>query len=59
MSPHFHSKPAPRLLAREGRGRYIFQETELPMDQALVRECLEPEEVYEKRPPGRRAGEGR
>ena len=60
MSPHSHSKPAPRLLARVGRGRYIFREPELPMDQALVREYLEPEEVYEKRPPrGRRAGEGR
>ena len=65
MSPHSHSKPAPQLLARVGRGRYIFREPELPMDQALVREYLarerlEPEEVYEKRPPrGRRAGEGR
>ena len=30
MSPHSHSKPAPRLLAR---GRYIFREPELPMDK--------------------------
>ena len=60
MSPESHSKPAPRLLARVARGRYIFREPELPMEQALVRERLEPEEVYEKRPPrGRRAGEGR
>ena len=60
MSPHSHSKPAPRLLARVGRGRYIFREPELPMDLALARERLEPEEVYEKRPPrGRRSGEGR
>ena len=60
MSPESHSKPAPQLLARVGRGRYIFREPELPLDLALVRECLEPEEVYEKRPPrGRRSGEGR
>ena len=60
MSPHFHSKPTLKLLARVGRGRYIFREPELPMDQALLRERLEPEEVYEKRPPrGRRSGEGR
>ena len=60
MSPESHSKPAPKLLARVGRGRYIFREPELPMDLALVREYLEPEEVYEKRPPrGRRSGPGR
>ncbi len=60
MSPESHSKPAPQLLARVGRGRYIFKEPELPMDLALVREYLEPEEVYEKRPPrGRRSGPGR
>ena len=57
MSPESHSKPAPQLLARVGRGRYIFREPELPMELALVREYLEPEEVYEKRPPrGRRSG---
>ena len=59
MSPESHSKPAPRLLVRVGRGRYIFREPELPLDLALVREYLEPEEVYEKRPPrGRRSGAG-
>ena len=57
MSPESHSKPAPQVLARVGRGRYIFREPELPMDLALVREYLEPEEMYEKRPPrGRRSG---
>ena len=62
MSPESHSKPTLKLLARVGRGRYIFREPELPMDLALAlaRERLEPEEVYEKRPPrGRRSGEGR
>ena len=54
MSPHSHSKTAPHLLARVGRGRYIFREPELPMDAALVREYLEPVEVYEKRPQRRR-----
>jgi hypothetical protein len=44
MSPESHGKPAP----------------ELRMDLALVREYLEPVEVYEKRPPrGRRSGPGR
>ena len=56
MSPESHGKPAPQLLARVGRGRYIFREPELPMDLALVREYLEPTEVYEKRPTrGRRS----
>ena len=56
MSPESHGPPAPQLLARVGRGRYIFREPELPMDLALVREYLEPVEVYEKRPPrGRRS----
>ena len=60
MSPESHSKPAPQLLARVGRGRYIFREPELPMELALVREYLEPEEVYEKRTPrGRRSGPAR
>ena len=60
MSPESHGKPAPQLLARVGRGRYIFREPELPMDLALVREYLEPVEVYEERPPrGRRSGPGR
>ena len=60
MSPESHSKPSLQLLARGGRGRYIFREPELPLDLALVRECLEPEGVHEKRPPrGRRSGHGR
>ena len=57
MSPYSHSKPAPHLLARVGKGRYIYREPELPMDTALVREYLEPQEVYEKRPPRRRRSE--
>ena len=32
MSPESHGKPTPQLLARVGRGRYIFREPELPMD---------------------------
>ena len=60
MSPESHSRPTPHLLARVGRGPYIFREPELPMDLALVREYLEPEEVYENRPPrGRRSRPGR
>ena len=64
MSPESHSKPSLQLLARVGRGRYIFREPELPLDLALVREYLEPEGVHEKRPPrgrrsGARAGAGR
>ena len=60
MSPESHSKPTLQLLARVGRGRYIFREPELPMELELVREYLEPEEAYEKRPPrGRRSGPGR
>ena len=54
MSPHSHSKATPQVLTRVGRGRYIYREPELPMDAALVREVLEPVEVYEKRPPRRR-----
>ena len=57
MSPESHGKPAPQLLARVGRGRYIFREPKLPMDLALVREYLEPVEVYEERPPRERAPE--
>ena len=52
-----HSKPAPQLLTRLGRGVYIFRELDRPMDLALVQEYLEPQEVYEKRPP-RRCGVG-
>ena len=60
MVPESHSKPTPQLLARVGRGHYIFREPEFPMDLALMREYLEPEEVYEKRPPrGRRPRPGR
>ena len=49
-----HSKPSPQLLVRVSRGRYIFNEINRPMDLALVQEYLEPQEVYEKRPPRRR-----
>ena len=52
-----HSKPSPRLLVRVSRGRYIFNDLNRPMDLALVQEYLEPQEVYEKRPP-RRRGDG-
>ena len=31
-----HSKPSPQLLTRVGRGRYIFNELNRPMDLALV-----------------------
>ena len=54
MSPRSHAKPAPHLLTRVGRGQYIFREPELPKDRALLREYLEPHEVYEKRPLRRR-----
>ena len=33
MSSESHSKPTLQLLARVGRGRYIFREPELPMDK--------------------------
>ena len=60
MSPNSHSKAAPQLLNRVGRGRYIYREPDLPMDIALVQEYLEPTEVYEKRPQRRRvSGPGR
>ena len=49
-----HSKPSPQLITRVGRGRYIYREPDRPMDVALLREYLEPVEVYEKRPPRRR-----
>ena len=54
-----HSKPSPRLLIRVGRGRYIFNDLTRPMDLALVQEYLEPQEVYEKRPPRRRRADPR
>ena len=54
MSPESHSKPSPQLITRVGRGRYIFNELNRPMDLALVRGYLEPEEAYEKRPARRR-----
>ena len=53
-----HSKPSPQLLTRLSRGRYIFNELLRPMDLALVQEYLEPQEVYEKRPPRRRGSGG-
>ena len=49
-----HSKPSPQLITRVGRGRYLYREPDLPMDVALLREYLEPVEVYEKRPARRR-----
>ena len=54
MSPDSHSKPALQVLARVGRGRYIYRQPELPLESALVPEYLEPAEVYEKRPLRRR-----
>ena len=54
-----HSKPSPQLLIRVGRGRYIFNDLTRPMDLALVQEYLEPQEVYEKRPPRRRGSSPR
>ena len=56
MSSNSHAKPAPHLLTRVGRGRYIFREPDLPADKAQLREYLELQEVYEKRPLRRRAG---
>ena len=49
-----HSKPAPQLIMRVSRGRYLYREPDRPMDVALLREYLEPVEVYEKRPARRR-----
>ena len=54
-----HAKPSPQLLTRLGRGRYIFNELTRPMDVALIQEYLEPEEVYEKKPPWKRSAEPR
>ena len=54
-----HSRPAPRMLTRVSRGRYLFLEPDRPMDMELLREFQEPVEVYEKRPPRRRNAEGR
>ena len=51
-----HSRPSPQLIIRVSRGRYLYREPDRPMDVALLREYLEPSEVYEKRPPGRRRG---
>ena len=48
------------VAGRVRRGRHIFMEPEQPKELALVRQFLEPEEVYEKRPPPRRRyGPGR
>jgi len=52
-----HSKPAPKLIMRVSRGRYLYREPDRPMDVALLREYLEPVEAYEKRP-ARRRGDG-
>ena len=55
-----HSKPSPHLIIRVGRGRYLYREPDRPMDVALLREYLEPVEVYEKHPARRRRdGSGR
>ena len=49
-----HSKPSPQLIIRVSRGRYLYREPARPMDVALLQECLERVEVYEKRPARRR-----
>ena len=54
-----HSKPSPQLITRVGRGRYLYREPDRPMDVELLREYLEPVEVYEKRPPRRRGAGNR
>ena len=54
-----HSRPAPRLLTRVSRGRYLYLEPARPMDVELLREYQEPAEEYEKRPPRRRNAQGR
>ena len=54
-----HSKPSPHLIIRVGRGLYLYREPDRPMDVALLREYLEPMEVYEKRPARRRVGSNR
>ena len=51
MSSNSHAKPAPELLTRVGRGRYVFRKPQLAADVALLREYLAPREVHEKRPP--------
>ena len=45
-----HSKPSPQLIMRVSRGRYLYREPTRPMDVELLRDYLEPVEVYEKRP---------
>ena len=37
-----------------GVGHHLYREPDRPMDVELLREYLEPVEVYEKRPPRRR-----
>ena len=54
-----HSSPVPQLVLRVGRGRYLYREPTRPMDLELLREYLEPSEVYEKRPAQRRGGSHR
>ena len=56
MSSNSHAKPAPHLLNRVGRGRYIFREPDVPEDSVQLREYLELKEVYEKRPQRQRSG---
>ena len=49
-----HNRPSPQLIIRVSHGRYLYREPDRPMDMALLREYLEPMEVYEKRPARRR-----
>ena len=56
-SSHSHAKPAPQLLTRVGRGRYIFRDSALPRHMAQLREYLEPQDMYEKRPPRLRSAD--
>ena len=56
QSTQGHGKPLPQVIARVSRGRYQYRESNRPMDVELLREYLEPSEVYEKRPPRRRRG---
>ena len=51
-----HSRPSPQVIARVGRGRYQYREPTRPMDVELLREYLEPVEIYEKHPARRRRG---
>ena len=56
-SSHSHAKPAPQLLTRVGWGRYIFEDSALPSRMAQLREYLEFQDMYEKRPPRLRSAD--